>query len=131
MWTRRLLVGMCVLVVLGAGFVFFIRQMTPETGITWDNFRRLRAGMHQSHVEAILGESFLKEDPCSCPLFFPPGYSMCWGNKEDGLIVGLLFDREGYLRFGSAVDWPGDICLDTHVEALQPKFLDRLRWLLW
>jgi hypothetical protein len=105
---RRLLrgVGAATLLVV-AGFGLLVWIMTPTPGVTWDNFHRLRLGMTEKDVSAILGapsKTFEEKNRDGSKFIF----SRYWRGEE--VNISLVFSPQGQLIMGgSAV--PSDLAM--------------------
>jgi hypothetical protein len=127
---RKWLLIVTALALLGvAGFFLFLwaTSTAPVSGVTLENFRRLRVGMSSSEVEGLLGkpQKTLKRD-------WENWDWTIWPTKE--VAIYLLFDRDLLLWFGKA-SRPGQDgkpdCIIEFLQSTEPTgFLDRNRsWL--
>jgi hypothetical protein len=120
---RRLLLGAgaLALLVLGLACWFaFVLPPAPPPGVTEGNFYRLRLGMAEADVEAVLGTP-------GNPLDFGKGLRV-WEEPKGAVSIILSFDAAGRVTSGSLY------LHDTAGGVLRPQDdpLGRLRaWLGW
>jgi hypothetical protein len=121
---HRLLLGVGVLALLlgVAGPFLLLRMTSPEPGITWENFRRIRVGMTAREVELLLG----RRPDYHKPIDTAGRFSESW--LVDYKLLLIEYRTDGLVSDGLMRD------NDTNdVELLSDKpggFLDRLRRLL-
>jgi hypothetical protein len=116
MWKRMLAV--CgLLLFLGLAALVGWHLLPPRPGVTPENFHRLRVGMTEREVEAILGQSTRPMPP------LPPS---CWDGEHSHIFVVYLWGPfDGYLVVGAQLDTD-----DSRRESLpnhEPSLLERLR----
>jgi hypothetical protein len=121
---RRLLLGIGVAAVLGAGLLVASAPSLPATGVTLENYHRLRAGMTRREVKSILGEPSRLAVACPSMGELPPIKGVLWKVNDfqaNEVEIVLLFDRTGRLEWGRG-----------NLQPLQAAdgLLDRLRRLL-
>ena len=118
---RRFLLRVGAVALLGvAGLAFLLWIARPTPDVTWDNFRRLREGMSEWYVEALLGK------PHDVSELGNNSTTRIW--QGEGIAVCLIFGGDR-LRYGIAGSRsPGE----NLIEGLRTdeSFLDRIRrWL--
>jgi hypothetical protein len=122
---RRLLLAVGALALIGvAGFAFFLwlTSPTPAPGVTWENSRRLRAGMSVRDVEALLG----KPSP-EVTEIVGGGTGRWWRGEE--VDIELVFDADRVLFGVASSQWKYG---RPRIEYIRPaeSFLDCIRrWL--
>jgi hypothetical protein len=121
---RQLLLSLAAMVLLGVGgVVLFLWLTTPAPGVTWDNFRRLRAGMSSKKVASLLGE---RGDVTHQ---FDGTLQRVWHSEE--VTIYLNFDPTDQLLTGTAI--PRGMMASHYPREEVPTdegFLDHMRQLL-
>lgn len=94
---RRLLILMGAATLLTvAGFVLTLWITSPTPGVTWENFRRLRQGMTEKDVVALLGESS-KPDVVRFGDGHIPTHLRRWRGEE--VVIYLDFSQHVVIGF--------------------------------
>jgi hypothetical protein len=125
---RKLLLGAVAVALLGVvGFSLFLWLATPTPGVTWENFRRLRAGMSARDVERLLGQPLEVEEAGRCTIRLWQGekVKISLTFEEDVLGSGEAFPPQSP-RYGLMI---GPV---EHMRPAEESLLDRIRrWLHW
>jgi hypothetical protein len=96
MTRKRTLLVLLAVVTLGVGGFFALEHaMSPDPGVTLDNYDRLRAGMTLKQCEALLG--LYREQQHD-----PPGRLFFWTDRDRRVNVCLYIGTKG-AEDGSAV----------------------------
>jgi hypothetical protein len=106
-WIAGVLVGLACVVAL---FAYLSRPEPPGPGVTWANVERIKVGMTQSEVEAVVGRPPQTWSRGPIPLTdrSPPQYDrvLLWSDMECDILVyldrdGRVIGREGVGSVGS------------------------------
>jgi hypothetical protein len=121
---KRLLVILVIACAVLAGSVLLFRYLSPGPGVTLENFKRIRKGMTERDVEAILGtageKAYMWHTPCRI-----------WQGKREKVGVVILFSEDGLVQSGLMAEPRPDDGQDVYnVSDEAETFWDRLRRLL-
>ena len=123
---RQLLPGVGAVALLGAaGFALAVWLTRPAPGVSWENYRSLRAGMSTRDAEMLLGQPQEVFE-------WPEGWTTRYWRSEE-IVMSLVFDAGPRLTYGKACS-PGREHGPDPAEDLptDQSLLDRIRrWLHW
>ena len=125
----RLLLGVGAVVLLGvAGFALVLWLISPTPRVSMENFRRLRKGMSERYVEALLGKPYKVTEWA-----FEGSTRRLWRSQEVVIELVLVADRvESGAAFPPAFTGEGFNIGPLENISTEASLLDRIRrWLDW